>query len=163
MSCHRCGSDPELLWLLCRQAATALIWSLAWEPPYATDAASKRPKTNKQTKKHPNLLRILFKSTFALVETLGHKWQKSIQKGMWCELRIRTLSQWSLSFSPETFPLLVCWLLYLLQQMDFSSKMGNMGRGFQETCPSLTADDIQLKIWSRNLADEAWIRCTSFG
>ena len=29
----RCGSDPTLLWLWCRPAATALIRPLAWEPP----------------------------------------------------------------------------------------------------------------------------------
>lgn len=32
--------DPALLW--CRQAAVALIWPLAWEPPYATGTALKR-------------------------------------------------------------------------------------------------------------------------
>ena len=45
MSCGvgpRCGSDPALLWLLCRLAAVALIRPLAWEPPYAVGAALKR-------------------------------------------------------------------------------------------------------------------------
>ena len=45
MSCsvgHRCGSDPELLWLWCRPAAAALIQHLAWEPPYATAGALQR-------------------------------------------------------------------------------------------------------------------------
>ena len=44
MSCgvgHRHGYDLELLWLCCRQAATALIGLLAWEAPYATDVALK--------------------------------------------------------------------------------------------------------------------------
>ena len=41
----KCGSDPELLWLWL--SATAPIRPLAWEPPYATVAAPKRPKTNK--------------------------------------------------------------------------------------------------------------------
>ena len=35
------------LWLWCGQAATALIWSLAWEPPYATV----RPLRKRQKKK----------------------------------------------------------------------------------------------------------------
>ena len=38
MSCgvgHRCGSDPELLWLWRRPAAIAPIRPLAWEPPCA--------------------------------------------------------------------------------------------------------------------------------
>ena len=47
MSCgigHRCCSNPELLWLWHRQAATALIQPLTWEPPNAKGAAQKRPK-----------------------------------------------------------------------------------------------------------------------
>ena len=38
MSCglgHRHGSDVALLWLWHRPAATAPIWPLAWECPYA--------------------------------------------------------------------------------------------------------------------------------
>ena len=45
MSCGvgcRCGSDPALLWLWYRPAATVLIWPLAWEPPYATGEGLKR-------------------------------------------------------------------------------------------------------------------------
>ena len=61
MSCgvvRRRGSDPVLLWLWCRPAATVPIGPLAWEPPYAAGAAqemvkrqNKQTKTNKQ-KKH---------------------------------------------------------------------------------------------------------------
>ena len=47
----RHGSAPALLGLWCRLAATALIRSLAWEPPYATDAALKRQKGKKKKKK----------------------------------------------------------------------------------------------------------------
>ena len=50
MSCgvgHRRGSDPALLWLWCRLAATALIRPLAWELPYAMGAALKRQKEKK--------------------------------------------------------------------------------------------------------------------
>ena len=36
------GSDPKLLWLWHRPVATALIQSLAWERPYASDVALKR-------------------------------------------------------------------------------------------------------------------------
>jgi hypothetical protein len=45
MSCgvsHRLGSDPALLWLWCRLAATAPIRPLTWEPPHAKDTALKR-------------------------------------------------------------------------------------------------------------------------
>ena len=51
MSCgvgHRGSSDPVLLWLWCGQAATALIGSLAWEPPYAAGAAQKSKKKQKK-------------------------------------------------------------------------------------------------------------------
>ena len=52
MSCGvscRHGSDPELLWLWHRPAATAPIGTLAWEPPYAMGAALKK-RTKRQTK-----------------------------------------------------------------------------------------------------------------
>ena len=42
MSCDvgcRRGSDPSLLWLWCRQVATALIRPLAWDPPYAAGSS----------------------------------------------------------------------------------------------------------------------------
>ena len=45
---HRRGSDPALLWLWCRQAATALIGPLAWEPTYAEGATLE--KTERQNK-----------------------------------------------------------------------------------------------------------------
>ena len=47
MSCgvgRRHRWDPELLWLWRRLVATALILSLAREPPYALGAALKRQK-----------------------------------------------------------------------------------------------------------------------
>ena len=40
----RHGSDPALLWLWWRPAATVPIRPLAWEPPYAEGAALKRQK-----------------------------------------------------------------------------------------------------------------------
>ena len=49
--CGRHGSDPVLLWLCCRLAATALIQPLAWEPLYAAGAALKRQKKKKLRKK----------------------------------------------------------------------------------------------------------------
>ena len=52
MSCGlgpRCGSDPTLLWLWCRLAATAPVQPLAWERPYAKGAALEIQ--NKQTNK----------------------------------------------------------------------------------------------------------------
>ena len=58
MSCsvgHRPCSDPALLWLWHRPAATALIRPLAWEPPYAPGAAlekAKRQKTKNKKQKY---------------------------------------------------------------------------------------------------------------
>ena len=45
---HRCSLDAVLLWR--KPADTALIWPLAWEPPYAKGVALKRQtqKTNKK-------------------------------------------------------------------------------------------------------------------
>ena len=40
----RHGSDPMLLWLWRRAAATALIRPLAWEPPYAAGADQEMAK-----------------------------------------------------------------------------------------------------------------------
>ena len=51
MSCgvgHRHCSDPMLLWLWWRPAATALIGPLAWEPPYAMGVALKKTKKKKK-------------------------------------------------------------------------------------------------------------------
>ena len=47
---HRCGSDLALLWH--RLAATALIRSLAWEPPYAMGAALKKDKEKTHQEKN---------------------------------------------------------------------------------------------------------------
>ena len=60
MSCgvgYRRGSDPTLLWLWCRLAATAPIPPLAWEPPYAAGAAQEMAKRQKK-KIHSSILKI---------------------------------------------------------------------------------------------------------
>ena len=49
-----------MLWLWSRQAATAPIGPLAWEPPYAASAVLKRPKKKKKKKKKERTLIILF-------------------------------------------------------------------------------------------------------
>ena len=54
MSCgvgRRRGSDPALLWLWRRLAATAPIGPLAWEPPCAEGAAQEKAKRQKKKKK----------------------------------------------------------------------------------------------------------------
>ena len=54
MSCAvgcRYGSDPVLLWLWVRLAATTPIQPLAWEPPCAVGAVLKKTKKKKKKKK----------------------------------------------------------------------------------------------------------------
>ena len=57
MSCgvgHRCGSEPTLLWLWYRSAATDPIKPLALELPYAVSAAlESKTKTKTKTKTKP--------------------------------------------------------------------------------------------------------------
>ena len=48
---RRHGSDLVWMWLGYRLAAIALIQSLAWELPYATDTAPKTQKKKKKEKK----------------------------------------------------------------------------------------------------------------
>lgn len=53
---HRHSSDPALLWLQHSLAAVALIQLLAWELPYAADAALKRRKKRECLLLIPHLL-----------------------------------------------------------------------------------------------------------
>ena len=50
---HRFGSDPVLLWLWHRPAATDPIRPLPWEPPYAAGADQEMAKRRK-TKQNKN-------------------------------------------------------------------------------------------------------------
>ena len=50
VGCRR-GSDPEWLWLWPGPAATAPIGLLAWESPYATEAALEMAKRQEDKKK----------------------------------------------------------------------------------------------------------------
>ena len=68
MSCGvvcKCGSDPALLWLWCRPAATAPIQPLAWKPPYAAGAALKKTEQKK-----PKKTTELFDFSILLVESI---------------------------------------------------------------------------------------------
>ena len=72
MSCgvaRRCGSDPTLLWLWCRLAATAPIRPQAWEPPYAVGVALEKAQRQKKKKSfHTN--------SFALNPSAETDWVK---------------------------------------------------------------------------------------
>ena len=48
---HRLGTDPTLLWLWCRLAATAPMRLQAWEPPYAVGSALRQKDKKKKKKK----------------------------------------------------------------------------------------------------------------
>ena len=88
------GSDPELLWLWHRPAATAPIRPLAWEPPYVAGAALKRLYTHTHTHTHTQWKRerqsLLL--TFNLrgktdwntkrYHTIGQVWQQGKGKGV---------------------------------------------------------------------------------
>ena len=66
MSCGggcRRSSDPALLWLWCRPAATAAAGPLAWEPLYAMGAALK----SNQKKKKRNALEIFTNSSLKVM------------------------------------------------------------------------------------------------
>ena len=58
MSRH--GSDLALPWLWRRQAATAPIGPLAWEPPYAAGAALEMAKRQKEEKRNGSVSRFFF-------------------------------------------------------------------------------------------------------
>ena len=47
VGCRR-GWNPALLWLWSRPVAMAPIGPLAWEPPYATEAALEKDKKKKK-------------------------------------------------------------------------------------------------------------------
>ena len=65
---HRHSSDPALLWLQHSLAAVALIQLLAWELPYAADAALKRRKKRECLLLIPHLLAsLLFPRFFFLI------------------------------------------------------------------------------------------------
>ena len=63
-------SDPELLWLWRRPVAAAPIRSLAWEPPYAAEAALEKKKKKK------NLKEINTKEK-SLINNISHKAQEA--------------------------------------------------------------------------------------
>ena len=61
------SSNPALLWLWHRLAATAPIRPLGWEPPYATGAALKRQKKEKKLST-PNLWKFVnYSSVFPVL------------------------------------------------------------------------------------------------
>ena len=72
---HRCGLDPELLWLWCRLAAAAApIQPLAWDLPYAAGVAltRKEKKKRKKQKKKAELSFLFYKLLRGWEEKLSH-------------------------------------------------------------------------------------------
>src|SRR5512145_2851458 len=85
VGCRR-GSDPALLWLWRRPAATAPIRPLAWEPPYIVGAAQetakrqKKKKKKKKKKKGRNVKFQLPKSSEANEQRSGYMKDSNIQE-----------------------------------------------------------------------------------
>ena len=67
---RRCCSDPTLLWLWRRLAATSPFRPLAWEPPYAAGAVQEMAK--RQKKKSFFLKIVLSDSFLSSSEMLGN-------------------------------------------------------------------------------------------
>ena len=58
------GLDSELLWLWRRLVATAPIRPLAWEPPYAAEAAQEIAKKKKKSRRRTTLLKLMNENAF---------------------------------------------------------------------------------------------------
>ena len=109
MSCGvglRHSSDPTLLWLWYRPAATAPIQPLAWESPYATGVSLKRPEKM-------NFLLIKLSSTvhfprFITVLTIFCSWcfsrKRRNKTNMSCELFILAKKGRSLCLQSNQHP-----------------------------------------------------------
>ena len=78
--------DLALLWLWCKPVATALIWSLAWEPPYALGVAVKSRKEKKKRNVHwrngSKLFRKLYCAFFIVIV------------GFWCYNNFCCTAKW---------------------------------------------------------------------
>ena len=68
VGCRR-SSDPVLLWLWCRLAATALIQPLAWEPPCAAGAVLENTHKKKKKEKE-NLVKWSSKADMILINLI---------------------------------------------------------------------------------------------
>ena len=84
MSCdvgRRLGSDPTLLWLRCRPAATAPIQPLAWEPPNAKGVAQEMAKRykKKEKKTHNHIA--------------SQYWQLSVPEHQWGSLLLSRIQE----------------------------------------------------------------------
>ena len=95
MSCGvscRCGSDPTLLWLWCRPAASAQIRPLAWEPPYATGSGPRKGKKTKKITTNSVIIMIMYLHEFFFLLVL---WSK---ENLWESARfvvlIKLLNNW---------------------------------------------------------------------
>ena len=83
MSCGvgwRWGSDPVLLWLWWKPAATALIWPLARESPYATGVALEKAKKDTH-KKNPSLQSLHDTTTDYTVLGIHHLYIQTMGSG----------------------------------------------------------------------------------
>ena len=85
MSCgigRRCDLDPAVLWLWRRPAATALIRSLAWDPPYAAGVALEKTKKKKEKEKNTMNFFAEQKLTHRLIKIYGYQRGQVLGRGM---------------------------------------------------------------------------------
>ena len=95
MSCgigHRNGSDPELLWLWHRLAATAPIWLLAWELPYTEGPALKKKKNLTSGRKQVQVT-IGLKSIPSLSFNSPQEWQSWKPLPKWKNIQILNMER----------------------------------------------------------------------
>ena len=127
MSCgvgRRCGSDPTLLWLWGRLAATALIRPIAWEPPYAAGGAQEMAIKDKKKKEKKTYFRnkglMFFSVTLQCHDTRHSSWQPQT---------------WTFAsrHSSLTISSVLSWILW--SWFSFS------------TCSPLFSTDLQKKIY----------------
>ena len=90
---HRCSSDPTILWPWHRAAATAPIWPLAWEPPYATSA----PKKTKDKKRNGDNIYLCFVFDFREKRAIFNGQEINTSTHSWWNYRTYS---YSTSFSP---------------------------------------------------------------
>ena len=82
---RRCASDPALLWLWQRPAATALIQPIAWELPYAVGVSPLCPPKKKERKVIPEYKIVSFLShdQFEYLGARGddNSWRLTLEDG----------------------------------------------------------------------------------
>ena len=154
MSCgvgrrHSC-LDPMLLWLWRRLAATALIRSLAWEPPYAMGVAQEMAKDKKKKKKigkkGKNTQQIVYRGNI-LQKNKGH-YDKHTDNIIFNVKKLKTFPlrpgpRHGYPFLPLLLKIVLKVLARLIKQVK---EIKGIQTGKEKVKQSLFADDLILHI-----------------